>query len=94
MTAVFDSPAVLQSRDKIQSAFHPEPGILPRNNGTVVRDLPETFHHGIRTANSWRDLEEWLSQAEGAYQLGELDADQIETLVCTAVQVSRGIPEK
>ena len=95
MTAVFASPAVLPPRDEIHSALHhDEPGALPRNNGTVIHDLLETFHYGILTTNSWRDLEEWLSQAEGAYQLGELDADQIETLVCTAVEVSRGIPEK
>jgi hypothetical protein len=96
MTAVFDSPTVdvVPAPDhdgcaNVQSIF------APRNpSGAAVEDLLEHLMARILTANSWRDLEEGLSQADIAFDLGELDAAQIEILAHQAIEVSRGVPEQ
>ena len=49
---------------------------------------------GILSANSWRDLEEWIAEAERSYGIGDLALDQVDGLVAHAIQVSRGIPER
>ena len=93
MTAVFDSPTIGPDHDGYASpqdelAAAPDPG------GTVVRDLLGHLQAGILTANSWRQLEDALSEADIAFNLGELDANQVENLASQAVEVSRGIPEQ
>ena len=49
---------------------------------------------GILTASSWRELEGWLSETDVAFDLGGLNADQVEILALQAIDVSRGVPEQ
>ena len=89
MTAVFDSPTVVApSPDHDGCANAQDP------HTQAIEDLLEHLQAGILTANSWRELEEWLSQADIAFDLGELDADQVEILAHQAIEVSRGVPEQ
>ena len=83
MTAVFDSPSVV--------AFDHDEGF---SEAVFFENLLEHMRAGILTANSWLDLEDWLSQADLAFDLGELTAEQVETLAGQAIEVSRGIPEQ
>ena len=97
MTAVFDSPAV----DVVPAPDHDGCANTqvaytatqePRE--TAVRSLLEHIVAGILTASSWRELEGWLSETDVAFDLGELNADQVEILARQAIDVSRGVPEQ
>jgi hypothetical protein len=47
----------------------------------------------IGYAESWRELDGWLTRASQAHRKGALSARQLEALVAQAIEVSRTIPE-
>ena len=74
--------AIRRHREQLVAILPPVPA--------AVTSLRQAIHQ----TQDWQDLEKALERAQGAYERGELVAEEVEALAILAAQEARHLPEK